>query len=421
MHILIKQARLISQKNPLHNKLVDILVEGGKITEIKKNISAKGNVKLIEGEGLCVSTGWIDMQAVSCDPGFEHKENLDSLINCAAAGGFTGVCVHNYNSPVTNGKAQIEYIVNKTRNKVVDVFPLGTVTADGKGKDLSEMFDMKLSGAVAFSDHKYATGDAGTFMRALQYASNIGTLIISHCNDFSISRGGIVNEGETAVGLGLKGIPALAEELMVERNLSILEYTGGKLHIPTISTKGSIDLIKKARAAGLNVTAGVASINLLYDDSVLKDFDTNYKLDPTLRSKKDVQALRNAVENGTISVIVSDHFPQDTESKELEFDLAENGIINLQTSFCAALEAMGQENIEVIVKCLSEFPAEILGLSSPSITEGEEANLTLFTLSGETVFSEKNNQSRSKNSPFFNKTLKGRVIGIVNGAKSYFN
>jgi len=421
MHILIKQARLISDKHPFNNKVVDILIEGGKITEIKKSISGKGNVKVIEEEGLCVSAGWLDLQSVSCDPGFEHKENIDSLLECAASGGFTGICIHNYNLPATHGKSQVEYIVNKTKNKIVDVYPFGTITLDGKGKDLAEMHDMKLSGAAGFSDYKNTIKDSGVLMRALQYANNVNSFIITHCSDESISHGGQMNEGETAVALGLKGIPGLAEELMVERNLSILEYTGGKLHIPTISTKGSVDLVKKAKAGGLNVTAGVASINLLHDDSVLKDFDTNYKLNPPLRNKKDVQALRNAVENGTINVIVSDHLPQDTESKELEFDLAENGIINLQTSFSCILEALKEENINVIVKCLASDSRAILGVQEPSIEEGSEANLTLFSLSQETILTEKNNNSRSKNSPFFNKPLKGKVIGIINGSKSYFN
>lgn len=421
MNILIKQARIVSEKNANNNKVVDILIEGGKITEIKKTISPKGNIKVIEEEGLYVSAGWLDMQAVSCDPGFEHKENIDTLVECAAAGGFTGVCVHSYNQPALHGKSQIEYIVNKTKNKVVDVYPVGTITMDGKGKDLAEMFDMKQSGAVAFSDHKHPIKDAGTVMRALQYAENVGSFIITHCNDESISHGGQMNEGETAVGLGLKGIPALAEELMLERNLSVLEYTGGKLHIPVISTKGSVDLIRKAKSAGLNVTAGVAGANLVFDDSVLKEFDTNYKLNPPLRSKKDVQALRNAVENGVIDVIVSDHLPQDVESKELEFDLAENGIINLQTVFNCAMEGMKEENVSAIVRSFTTAPRQILGFEQPLLEEGADANLTLFVPGGETTLTEKNNNSRSKNSPFFNKPLKGKVVGIINGGKSYFN
>ncbi|MGZ4099561.1 MAG: dihydroorotase, partial [Bacteroidia bacterium] len=208
MNILIKQARIISEKNPNNNKVMDILIESGKITEIKKSIQPKGNVKVIEEEGLCVSTGWLDLQAVSCDPGFEHKENIESLLDCAAAGGFTGICVHNYCQPALHNKSQVEYLVNKTRNKIVDVYPVGTITVEGKGKELAEMYDMKLSGAVAFSDYKHAIKDSGMLMRALQYAGNVNSFIITHCNDESISHGGQMNEGETAVGIGLKGIPA---------------------------------------------------------------------------------------------------------------------------------------------------------------------------------------------------------------------
>lgn len=421
MNILIKEATIISTNSPLNNKVMDILIEGGLIVEIKKTITPKGNVKVIEEKGLYVSAGWVDMQVVSCDPGFEYKENLDTLIKCASSGGFTAVCVHNYNQPALHSKSQIEYLINKTRNKIVDILPFGTITVDGKGKDMAEMYDMKMSGAMAFSDYKHPIKDAGMVLRALQYAGNIDSLIITHCNDESISGGGQMNEGETATTLGLKGMPALAEELMVQRNLSILEYTGGKMHIPTISTKGSADLIKKAKANGINVTCGVAAVNLFLDDSVLKEFDTNYKLDPPLRTKKDVQALRNAVESGVIDVIVSDHLPQDIESKELEFDHADMGMINLQTAFHCALEGLKEKNIESIIRSLTYNPRKILGMDQQEVKEGQDANLTLFTLADETTLTERSNNSRSRNSPFLGESLKGRVVGILNGNKSFFN
>lgn len=421
MNILIKEATIISPTSAFHNKTLDILIESGVIAEVRKNISPKGNVKVVEAAGMCVSPGWIDMQVVSCDPGYEHKEDIDSLVKCAAAGGFTAVCVHSYNQPALHGKSQIEYLLNKTRNKLVDVIPFGTITVDAQGKDMAEMYDMKMSGAMGFSDYKHPLKDAGTVMRALQYAKNIDSFVMTHCNDESISRGGQMNEGETSTSLGLKGIPALGEELMLQRNLSVLEYTQGKLHIPTISTKGSVELVKKAKTAGLNVTCGVAAVNLFLDDTVLKEFDTNYKLEPPLRTKKDVQALRNAVESGIIDVIVSDHAPQDVESKELEFDHAETGMINLQTSFNCALEGMKEKGIDSIVTALTTNPRNILGLEQVEIKEGVTANLTLFTLQTESVFSEKVNHSKSANSPFFGKSLKGKVIGILRGAKSYFN
>lgn len=421
MNILIKQARILATNSPFYDKTVDILIEGGVIVEIKKNITPKGTVKTIEGSDLQVSNGWVDMQAVSCDPGFEHKETLESVIKGAAAGGFTSVCIHSYNNPALHNKSQIEYVINKTENKLVNILPFGTITVDGKGKDLAEMHDMKKSGAIGFSDYKHAIKDAGMIMRALQYSDNINSFIVTHCDDESISNGGQINEGEVSTTLGLKGIPVLAEELNLQRNLAILEYIGGKLHIPTVSTKGSVEMIKKAKAAGLNVSCGVAAVNLYLDDTTLTEFDTNYKVNPPLRSKKDVQALRNGVTSGVIDVIVSDHFPQDVESKDLEFDLADFGMINLQTAFSCAMEALKDKSIDSIVRSMSDNAYKILEIKTPIIAEGNDANLTVFSLTENTTLTEKTNFSKSKNSPFFGKSLAGRVVGIVNGSKSFFN
>ena len=421
MNILIRQARILAENSPFYNKVMDVLIEGGVIVEIKKSITPKGNIKIIEGDELNISNGWVDMQAVACDPGFEHKETLETVIKGAAAGGFTSVCIHNYNNPALHNKSQIEYIVNKTENKLVNVLPFGTITFEGKGKDLAEMHDMKKSGAIGFSDYKHAIKDAGMIMRALQYSDNIKSFIVTHCDDESISNGGQINEGEVSTTLGLKGIPVLAEELNLQRNLAILEYTGGKLHIPTVSTRGSVELLKKAKANGLNVTCGVAAINLFLDDASLTDFDTNYKVNPPLRAKKDVQALRNAVTAGVIDVIVSDHLPQDVESKDLEFDLADFGMINLQTAFSCALEALKDKNIDSILKALSDNAYKILNINLPMIEEGSAANLTVFSMKENTTLTEKTNYSKSKNSPFFGKPLAGKVVGIVNGNKSFFN
>ncbi|MDO8998759.1 MAG: dihydroorotase [Bacteroidota bacterium] len=421
MNLLIKQAKILATNSPFYNKVMDILIEGGVIVEIKKSITPKGNIKIIEGEELNISNGWVDMQAVACDPGFEYKETLETLIKGAAAGGFTSVCIHNYNNPALHNKSQIEYVLNKTENKLVKVLPFGTISINGKGKDLAEMHDMKKSGAIGFSDYKHPIQDAGMVMRALQYSENVNSFIVTHCDDESISNGGQINEGEVSTALGLKGIPVLAEELNLQRNLAILEYTGGKLHIPTVSTKGSVELLKKAKASGLNVTCGVAAINLFLDDTNLTEFDTNYKINPPLRSKKDVQALRSGITSGIIDVIVSDHFPQDVESKDLEFDLADFGMINIQTAFSCALEALKDKNIDSIIKSLTDNAYSILGIKTPIIEEGSEANLTLFSIKDSTTLTEKTNYSKSKNSPFFNKPLTGKVIGIVNGTKSFFN
>jgi dihydroorotase len=421
MNLLIRQARVISGESTHKNKTVDLFIENGIIREIGKSISKKQGVKEIGAQSLCVSEGWIDMQAVACDPGFEHREDIHTLADGAAAGGFTTVCIHNFNNPPVHNKGQIEYILNKAKNKLVNVLPFGTITVDGKGKDLAEMYDMKLSGAVGFSDYKTTAADSGMLMRALQYSADAQSFISVHCCEESMSRGGQMNEGEVSTTLGLKGIPAIAEELAVQRYLSILEYAGGHLHIATVSTKGSVEMIKAAKTSGLNVTCGVAAINLLNDDSVLREFDTNYKCSPPLRNKKDVSALRNAVINGTIDVIVSDHLPVDPEGKQLEFDLAEFGILGIQTAFAAACQALGEKGHEALIRCFTAGPRKVLKLEQPAIKEGARAELTLFSFTGTTVLTEKTNQSLSSNSPFFNLPLQGKVIGVINGNKSHFN
>lgn len=421
MNILIKQATVVNAASPYHGKTVDILIEKGIITQIKKTISPEKSYKTVEAEGLYVSLGWLDMQANFCDPGNEYKETLESGLKTAAKSGFTGVCVMSGTNPPLHNKAQIEYVVNRAKDHLTDVFPIGTISYNQEGKDLSEMYDMQLAGAVAFSDYKKPVKDAGLILRALQYTQNINSFIITHADDKTISHGGLMNEGAVSTKLGLKGIPALAEELMIQRNLQILEYTGGKIHFPTISTKGSADLIKKAKANGLSVTCGVAAHNLLLDETELEGFDTNYKVNPPLRAKDDVSALKKALENGIIDVVVSDHSPQDIESKDLEFDLADNGIVALQTAFNCLVTGVSKITPEKISECLAENPRMILGLESLVIKEDQTANLTLFSLNDKSVLLEKDLLSKSKNTPFIGKPLNGKVIGAINNDKLILN
>ena len=421
MNILIKQATIVDSTSPFNGKVIDILIEKGIITQLKKTIANEKNYKTIEANDLCVSVGWLDMQVNFCDPGNEHKETLENGLRAAAKGGLTGVCVMSGTNPPLHNKAQIEYVKNRAKDSLVDVFPIGTISHNQEGKDLSEMYDMQLAGAVAFSDYKKPIKDAGLILRALQYSANINSFIITHCDDKTISYDGQMNEGVTSTKLGLKGIPALAEELMIQRNLQILEYTGGKIHFPTISTKGSVELIKKAKANGLSVTAGVAAHNLLLDETELEGFDTNYKVNPPLRSKEDVTAVRKALENGIIDVVVSDHNPQDIESKDLEFDLANNGIIALQTAFNCMVTGVSKITLDKIAEALAENPRHILGLENETIKENVKANLTLFTLNDKTTFTEKDNVSKSKNSPFIGKTLNGKVVGVINNGKVVLN
>lgn len=415
MNLLIKQATIIDSTSSHNGRVVDILIEKGIITQIKKSIVPEKGIKTIEAEGLHVSAGWLDMQVNFCDPGYEHKETLDNGLRSASKGGFTGVALMSGTNPPLHNKGQIEYVVNRSKNNIVDVFPIGTLSHNQEGKDLSEMYDMQLSGALAFSDYKKTTKDAGLIVRALQYSQNINSFIISHCDDKTISHDGLMNEGITSTKLGLKGMPALAEEIMLQRNIQILEYTGGKMHIPTVSTKGSVELIKKAKAKKLIITCGVAAYNLLLDDTELEGFDTNYKVNPPLRTKEDIDALKKGIADGTIDVIVSDHNPQDIESKDLEFDLADNGMVGLESCFGVLNAALSSKlNLENIVDTLTKNPRAILGLAPVSIKEGAEANLTFFNPTKKYVFEKSHLVSSNKNSGFIGKELKGEVIGVFN-------
>ncbi len=421
MNILIKQATVIDTTSLHHGKVVDILIEKGIISQIKKSITNDKNYKTIEAKGLKVSVGWIDMQVNFCDPGNEHKETLETGLKASAKGGFTGVCLMSDAHAPMHTKSHIEYVKNKTKDGLVDVFPVGALSHNQEGKDIAEMYDMQKSGAVAFSDYKKSIKDAGLILRALQYASNINSFIIAHCDDKTISQGGQMNEGVVSTKLGLKGMPALAEELMIQRNIQILEYTGGKMHIPTISTKGSVELIKKAKAKKLNITCGVAAYNLLLDETELTGFDTNYKVNPPLRTKDDIEALKKGITDGIIDVVVSDHNPQDIESKDLEFDLADFGMIGTQAAFNVLLTAMPKITVDKLVDVLTVNAYKVLGLKKASIKEGEPANLTLFTFDETTVFTEKENESKSKNSPLFGKTLNGKVLAVINKSKIILN
>lgn len=415
MTLLIKQATIVDSKSPFHNKKVDILIEKGVITQIKTKIVPTKNTKTIDVKDLFVSAGWIDMQVNFCDPGYEHKETLQTGLAAASKGGFTGVCVMSGTNPPLHNKAQIEYIKSRSLNNIVDVFPIGTVSQGQEGKDLSEMYDMKLAGAFAFSDYKKPIKDAGLVLRALQYASSIDSFIITHCDDKTISHDGQMNEGVTSTKLGLKGIPALAEELMLQRNLQILEYTGGRMHIPTISTKGSVELVKKAKANGLQVTAGVAAYNLLLVESELEAFNANYKVNPPLRGKEDIDALKKGLADGVIDVIISDHYPQDIESKDLEFDLAENGMIGLESCFGVLNTALNQKmTLDNIIETLTVNPRRILNLEPNTINEGLAANLTLFNPSAKYVFEKTNILSSNFNSGFIGRELLGKVVGVIN-------
>jgi len=413
MQLLVKSAMIVDPNSPHNRKIQDVLIENGTITDIKAKIPSTGVKKVIEANDMHLSPGWFDMQANFCDPGFEYKEDLSSGIKAAAAGGFTGVAVVPSTNPPLHSKTQIEYILNKTAGQIVDVYPIGTISSKLEGKDLSEMYDMKTSGAIAFTDDIHPVMSAGLLHRALLYTKSFGGLIISRCNDTSLATGLCVNEGKVSVMLGLKGEPSIAEEIMVTRELFLAEYAEARLHISSISTEGSVNLIRNAKKKGLSITTSVNAYNLAFDESELLGFDTNFKVSPPLRSKNDNKALKKALSDGTIDVICSDHRPEDEENKKLEFDLSTPGMLGIQTIYplINVYSGLSQEDI---IKKIALNPRKILGLENNIIEKGAKANITFFSPSIEWILKKTDIHSQSYNSPLLNKKLKGKVIGILN-------
>jgi dihydroorotase len=414
MHILIKSAKILDKSSAFHGKTADILIEDGIIKQIGENLKSN-KAEIIEKENLHVSIGWFDMRVNFRDPGFEYKEDIFSGIKAAASGGFTGVLVMPSTLPPIHSKAEVEYIRNKSKGAVVDVFPAGTVSHRLEGKDLSEMYDMHLSGAIAFTDDKQAVSDPGLLQKALLYVKGFNGLIISFPEDKKIASDGKINEGVISTSTGLKGTPALAEELMIARDIYLTEYTDSRLHIATVSSAKSVELIRQAKKKGLQITAEVTAHHLALDESELLDFDSNFKVKPPLRTSEDIKALVEGLADGTIDVICSDHSPEDIEMKQREFDHAAFGTIGLESAFGAANAAVSASiDVEDLIEKISINPRKVLGLKIPAIKEGEKANLTLFTPNEEWTFDQQHIKSKSNNTPFKGKKLRGRAVAVIN-------
>lgn len=422
MNVLLYKAKIYDKNSPYHLKKKNILIEKGKITAISEDVPTDKKYVRIDSPQLSVSPGWIDMQVVFGEPGFEQKETISSGLNCAAAGGFTSVAIHSNTHPPIHHRSVVEFIKQQAAHHIVNALPVGTISYQQKGEDLSEMFDMQQGGAIAFSDYKQTIKNTHLLMRAMRYAQNIHALLIIHCNDYYLSAHGQMNESKTSAYLGLKGIPYIAETIYLQTIIELMEYYPDvRIHIPIISCKRSIELIKQAKNKNLPITCGTSTTHLFFNDTALETFDTNLKLMPPLRTEEDRKALIKALINRTIDVLVSDHQPQDEESKNLEFDLADFGIINLQTAFPVAHHVIGSEYTEVIIDAFAHQPRKILNLPMTSIKENEPACLTIFDTQNQSIFTQENNYSLSKNSPFFNIPLTGEVIGIINNGKVFFN
>lgn len=418
MKILLKNVRISDPRSAHNGKNLDVLIDNGVIKQMGKDISA-GKATVYEAKGMHASPGWIDLRANFRDPGHEYKEDLNSGQKAAARGGYAGVCLMPSTTPPIDNKSSVEYILKQSGQNAVRIYPIGCVSAKHEGMELAEMYDMKEAGAVAFSDDKQPIKHAGLLQRALMYGKAFNGLVMDYPHNHDVAEDGVINEGAVSTSLGMKGIPGLAEEIAVTRDLYLAEYCDAPIHIGPITTAKSVQLIREAKKKGIKVTCDTTSMHLFYTDSALKGFDTNFKLDPPLRTEEDRKALVKGVQDGTIDAISSDHTPQDIEEKKCEFENAGYGAINLQTSFALANTALKPKgNMDQLINAMAVQPGKIIGVEPPVLEEGSEAFITLFDPEMKHSVASTDIASKSMNSPAIGTELEGKVYGVIVGKQA---
>lgn len=411
MRVLIKSAVLLHPSHPLHGKKTDILIADGVIEKIGNGIN-DNPAQVVTAENLHVSAGWTDCFANFSDPGEEYKETIETGAHAAAAGGFTDVLLIPNTNPETQNKGQVQYILEKSKTTPVTIHPIGAVTIRTAGEQLTEMYDMAASGAVAFSDGIHPIQSSGILQKALEYLLAIDGVLIQLPDDTTIGTHGLMNEGIISTRLGMQGKPALSEELMIARDIELARYTGSRVHFTGVSTAKSIELIAAAKKEGLKVTCSVTPYHLFFCDEDLASYDTTLKVNPPLRTAADRDAIRHAVKDGVVDCMASHHLPQDYDHKVCEFQKAAFGMETLESVFSAAIST--GISAEEFVQMQTTNVRNIFSLPAIEVQEGSPAVLTLFDPGKEYVFTEKHIRSLSKNNGFINKTLKGKVIGIIN-------
>jgi dihydroorotase len=414
MKVLIQSAKILDPNSPFHKKTRNIVIQSGRITDIgEKNYQAD---KVIKAEGMLLSIGWFDLGTFVGDPGYEQKEDIESVARAAVAGGFTEIAMLPNTQPSIQTKNDVIYITQANANRLVQIHALGSVTRNNQGEELTEMIDLHEAGAVGFTDGLKTIWHTDIFLKALQYLQKFSGVLIDHPEDTWLNTFGQMHEGVTSTRLGLKGMPGIAEEVAISRNLKILDYAGGRLHISRLSTARSVNLLRGAKKK-LPVTCDIAAYQPLLDDTHLSSFDTNYKVNPPLREKRDNDALIKGLKDGTIDVICSGHRPQDAENKNVEFDHAEPGIINLQTAGANLVALSEYVKWDLLMEKITVAPRKILGLEVPVIDIGAKANLTLFDPARIWTLDEKSNFSKSVNSPWFGQSIRGKAVAIFNNGR----
>ncbi len=417
-NLLLKQVKPVGDGFD-GEKTTNIRIKDGVIAEISSSLEPRDEEEVFDAKGAYVSGGWMDMHVHFREPGYEHKETIETGCRSAMFGGFTEVACMPNTKPAIHTRDVVEFIKNKSNYQLVDVHPIGCVTKERAGKSIAEMSDMKQGGAVAFSDDGDPVYNSQVMRVALEYSSMLGMPIINHEEDLDLSRPGHMHEGVVSTRLGLEGTPGIAEEIMIARDIMLAEFTGGHVHVAHISTRNAVDLVRRAKAKGLNVTTEVCTHHFDLTDEEIdrRHFDTHVKMHPPLRTQDDVDAMVEGLKDGTIDVICTDHAPHSVEEKEVEFIYAPNGIIGLDTAWSICVNRLlksGEMELEQILEKLIAKPREILNLEIPYIKKGNKANLTLFNTDEEWTYHPGEVRSKSKNSPYIGETLTGRAIALYN-------
>jgi len=418
MNLLVKNVTIADPQSKFNHQQCDVRIENGTIKNIGK-LTADKEETVFDAQGAFLTPGFFDLNCAAGDPGFETREDIQTLTATAQAGGFTGLALLPHTSPVVQSKSQVEYIINRAKNNLVDVLPVGAISQNREAKELSELFDMQQAGAVAFSDGDKALQDDGFMSRALQYAKGFGALLMVYPENKSIAGKSQINESKNSVLLGMKGLPALAEELHISRDIFLAAYNETKIHISNISTAGAVALIRKAKKDGVQISCDVTAHHLVFTEELLSDFDSNYKVKPPLRGKADVKALIAGLKDGTIDAITSQHRPEEIEFKNVEFEIAHYGIIALQTVLPLLLKA--GLDIALIAEKLAINPRKLLNLTVPVIEEGAKANFTVFNATEKWLYNAASNYSKSANSPLLGTELTGKVKLVCNNDQYWHN
>ncbi len=419
MNLLIKNGRVIDPSQKLDDTL-DVLVENGLIREIGKGLAAPAGAETIDAAGTYVVPGLIDMHVHLRDPGLEYKEDIVSGTKAAAAGGFTSVCCMPNTKPVIDNKTVASYIINKAKAEgFCNVFPIGSITYGLSGERMAEMGELKESGCVAVSDDGKPVGNSELMMRSLQYAAGIGIMVISHAEELELVGEGTMNEGFTSTELGLKGIPRIAEDIATAREMLLAEYTGTPIHIAHVSTEGSVRIIREAKARGVKVTCETAPHYFSLTDDAVRGYNTNAKMNPPLREAGDVAAIKGGLKDGTIDAIATDHAPHHQDEKDVEFNVAMNGIIGLETSLPLSLQLVqdGVLTLNQLIEAMSCNPSKILSLNRGTLKAGAVADITLIDPTVEWIVDADKLASKSKNSPWLGQKMTGGAAATIVGGK----